>query len=290
MAFAHFERQLYDMDYVKGGCQGDPPPGTNFDNTAGTYATNYAILVVGVLGTVAAVSRLPMPNKAAAASFFLLTGGGYGLAGYGHQFIQGEGHHPVFTISYVLVTVGKIGLLVLVNEMLTSVSSCVGTALRIGLNVMSVLVGTVVVYFIAAQNNMLLAGIFHGVCFLYALIVWAVMCKCDLVIGALLCAVGLAIQPVLAEKCGDPGYASCWKDCPLPAPYFNHNALFHTFFAVGLLVLAIGTLRMPPEPSPTQVGDRDDFERSQLLDGSDASPKPSAAKAFENCCCMQRGG
>ena len=53
---------------------------------------------------------------------------------------------------------------------------------------------------------------------------------------------GMLIQVALADVCGDPGYEDCWEDCPLPAPEFNHNALFHFLYAVGLLALCVGVL------------------------------------------------
>eukprot|EP00928_Gymnodinium_smaydae_P037060 TRINITY_DN25794_c0_g4_i1.p1 TRINITY_DN25794_c0_g4~~TRINITY_DN25794_c0_g4_i1.p1 ORF type:complete len:292 (+),score=52.30 TRINITY_DN25794_c0_g4_i1:76-951(+) len=47
---------------------------------------------------------------------------------------------------------------------------------------------------------------------------------------------GAFIQVGLSSTCG----VSCPVDCPLPAPAFNHNALFHVLQTVGMAVLAVG--------------------------------------------------
>lgn len=48
--------------------------------------------------------------------------------------------------------------------------------------------------------------------------------------------VGGVVQILLAPLCGYDAYPDCFEDCPLPAPDFNHNALFHVFamFCYGL--------------------------------------------------------
>ena len=42
-------RRLFSQNYVDGGCEGEPPKNTTTDDTLGCYATNYLILVIGVL-------------------------------------------------------------------------------------------------------------------------------------------------------------------------------------------------------------------------------------------------
>merc|ERR1719498_360384 len=62
-----------------------------------------------------------------------------------------------------------------------------------------------------------------------------------------LCALGFLVQVLLEPTCGRAGYDSCWEDCVLPAPDFNHNALFHVMVAVGLLVLGARMVAAPEE-------------------------------------------
>jgi len=56
------------------------------------------------------------------------------------------------------------------------------------------------------------------------------------IFGALVIFIGAFVQVTLGNMCGVP----CPKDCPLPAPMFNHNALFHLVQAVGMGLSAKG--------------------------------------------------
>lgn len=66
---------------------------------------------------------------------------------------------------------------------------------------------------------------------------------------------GLAVQQGLSDVCGSGkgGYGVCWKDCPLPAPDFNHNAAYHCFMAGGVATIIVAvseTFVDDPEPEP----------------------------------------
>merc|ERR1711998_158193 len=52
--------------------------------------------------------------------------------------------------------------------------------------------------------------------------------------------------------CGDgkSGYGTCWKDCPLPAPDFNHNALMHCFMAAAMAVFSYAVADTFTEEAP----------------------------------------
>ena len=89
-------RRLFSQNYVDGGCVGDPPKNTTTDDTLGCYATNYLILVIGVLAACAFVRARERLERAGAsgverglaaayAAFFALTGLGYGAAGVLHH-------------------------------------------------------------------------------------------------------------------------------------------------------------------------------------------------------------
>lgn len=60
-----------------------------------------------------------------------------------------------------------------------------------------------------------------------------------------LCALGLILQLAMANVCGGPSAAET-KGCPLPDS-FNHNALFNIFVIIGMIILALGMLRMVDE-------------------------------------------
>ena len=60
-------RRLFSQNYVDGGCEGDPPKNTTTDDTLGCYATNYLILVIGVLAACAFVRARERLERAGAA-------------------------------------------------------------------------------------------------------------------------------------------------------------------------------------------------------------------------------
>ena len=85
-------RLLYDREYVDSDC--DPSlcdASRNVDNTVGTVATNYIICVLGVIYAVLFLRQ----KQFVWASYFLLTGIGYGVAGIGHVLLETVGD-PVF--------------------------------------------------------------------------------------------------------------------------------------------------------------------------------------------------
>jgi len=56
------------------------------------------------------------------------------------------------------------------------------------------------------------------------------------IIAILVIFAGAYVQVALGPACGN----TCPADCPLPAPHFDHNALFHLAQAVGMALLAYG--------------------------------------------------
>ena len=113
-------RRLFSQNYVDGGCEGDPPKNTTTDDTLGCYATNYLILVIGVLAAVAFVRARERLERAGAsgverglaaayAAFFALTGLGYGAAGVlHHRFALAP--PGWWAAAYVVVLLGNAGL------------------------------------------------------------------------------------------------------------------------------------------------------------------------------------
>eukprot|EP00301_Raphidiophrys_heterophryoidea_P022486 c6626_g1_i1.p1 GENE.c6626_g1_i1~~c6626_g1_i1.p1 ORF type:complete len:292 (-),score=64.67 c6626_g1_i1:280-1155(-) len=61
-------------------------------------------------------------------------------------------------------------------------------------------------------------------------------------------ALGLFLQLAMGGVCGGPAAAET-KGCPMPDS-FNHNALFNLFVLIGVMVLALGMLRMVDEDAP----------------------------------------
>ena len=270
-------RRLFSQNYVDGGCEGEPPKNTTTDDTLGCYATNYLILVIGVLAACAFVRARERLERAGAsgverglaaayAAFFALTGLGYGAAGVlHHKFaLAAPGY---WAAAYVVVLLGNAGLCG-VGALLTR-GDAPSTKWKLGVAA-TVLVNVAVILLVAATQNMLACGVFTAVTLLVMIGVWGKHamrpCGCgeaaglDLaracckgarvcvagavkVAGGVVMIGGMAVQVALADVCGDPGYEDCWEDCPLPDPMeFNHNALFHALYAAGLLALAVGVL------------------------------------------------
>ena len=270
-------RRLFSQNYVDGGCEGEPPKNTTTDDTLGCYATNYLILVIGVLAACAFVRARERLERAGAsgverglaaayAAFFALTGLGYGAAGVlHHKFaLAAPGY---WAAAYVVVLLGNAGLCG-VGALLTR-GDAPSTKWKLGVAA-TVLVNVAVILLVAATQNMLACGVFTAVTLLVMIGVWGKHamrpCGCgeaaglDLaracckgarvcvagavkVAGGVVMIGGMAVQVALADVCGDPGYEDCWEDCPLPDPMeFNHNALFHALYAAGLLALAAGVL------------------------------------------------
>jgi len=243
--------QLYDMAYVGGGCKGDPPlgpsgTGTNMDDTPGCYLTNYAILAVGVIGVILMMmnTKAGPTYKAFASVFFTFTGAGYGLAGWLHQTTTSQavndfvGVGPV-SASISLSNAGTLGLVLIgVQLLIDKYSISCGWLLY---SIAAIVNGGAVVYeFFALPSYFLLSGAVHIVGALFVTVVYSLLCKFPQAISVLVMALGFVVQGALAPTCGGSAYYwNCWKDCILPAPHFNHNALFHTMVAVGMLTLLI---------------------------------------------------
>lgn len=242
--------RLFDMEWVAGGCKGDIPlgpsgDGTNMDDTPGCYLTNYAILAIGVIGAILMMTKKEAgPGyKAFATIFFTFTGAGYGLAGWLHQTTTSQEVNDAMefglkSASISLSNVGTLGLvLVAVHLLVTKYEIRLGLILY-GLAII-VNGGAAVYELLALPSYFLVSGGVHIFGSLFVTVVFSLLCKFPQAFGALLLALGYLVQGGLAPTCGGAAYKDCFKDCILPAPHFNHNALFHTIEAVGMLILLI---------------------------------------------------
>jgi len=115
---------LYDMEYVKGGCVGEPPPGTATDDTFGTYSSNCAIAIVGLAAAVAMLlnKRASTSYKTLSVNFFAWTAFGYAVGGVLRQVLhedtEHEKHAAWWKTSYVATLLGILALNILANDML----------------------------------------------------------------------------------------------------------------------------------------------------------------------------
>jgi len=172
-------RRLFSQNYVDGGCEGDPPKNTTTDDTLGCYATNYLILVIGVLAAVAFVRARERLERAGAsgverglaaayAAFFALTGLGYGAAGVlHHRFALAP--RGWWAAAYVVVLLGNAGLCG-VGALLTRGDAPSGKW-KCGVAV-TALANVAVILLVAATQNMLACGVFTAVTLLVMIGVW----------------------------------------------------------------------------------------------------------------------
>ena len=256
-------RELYDADYVAANCPpSDYNSDTELDNTVGTWATNYVILGVGLLGCLSMVVRMrfrktqqqdnsdrsstaidPDNNKRKVwiALYFGGTGLAYGLAGFGHQWYDSLAEKPAaWDIStHVVNALALLSLQFYValpilertfRVVVTLISGAfLGAALALeqpqimGLYMLLVLLGMGFYFFSWKQRD------------------WMPSVGCVVYMS------GLLVQVILAGRCGDKGYEeNCFRDCPLSDPMtFNHNALFHVIVAAALLFQMFGRYTTP---------------------------------------------
>ena len=56
---------------------------------------------------------------------------------------------------------------------------------------------------------------------------------------------GMAVQVILEGPCGQAGYKDCFESCPLDPLVFNHNAIFHFMYAIGVMIWGLSEAKSP---------------------------------------------
>ena len=239
-------RNLFDEEFIDSGC--DPSLYDSqdaVDDTVATYATNYAI---GAIGVAFALLFLMAKKSATWACYFFLTGVGYAIAGVGHQVANSD--VDVNQLPVILI-------LLVANHLMLDRGLCSLTESRKARAALLVVDLAVVTANVA--YNVILGGLLLlGISLLVSYVVMLAFFVYHLIVGGsigiafgkafavVLLGGGLVIQVALAGVCGSDAYEVCFEDCPLPDPMnFNHNALFHTVFAVGLLLQGIVEFLQP---------------------------------------------
>jgi len=246
-------RRLIDTAWVAAGCPGSPPDDTNVDDTIGTYASNYLIFVIGVTAAIAFHQNTKEINLYyyLYVCFFVFTALGYGIAGIYHQVVHYEQDERLpkykipLRIGYCFVILGNNALGLLGNHLLP----CTGHLIKILDGIITIICTSIFIEMIIDSKlpSLLLVGVLSVLVTTYLMIVWATKRKWFRSIGMFLCLVGFIVQTTLADKCIRTGYQNCFADCPLPAAYFNHNALFHVLYAIGFLIVGISMYLDPDQ-------------------------------------------
>jgi len=254
-------RLLFNDEYLDQGCPEELfVEGEGIDTTKATFITNYVIGFIGLFGL------LLWRQGAGWVVYFVATGVGYAVAGIGHQIIEDKDEQQTTQrvlefLAAVFVTLGICGLCR--ASLLPWIAS---TWFHIGLVVLHLAVLAVVV----VLRSFLLTGLWLlGVYILSMVSFVAYSCKSKdrsqctaiwLTVASLLCISGLIVQTTLSPDCGSlDAYRNCFRDCPLPSPrVFNHNAIFHVIFAIGLAMQLILVSRLPTDFAGQRGKDTDD--------------------------------
>ena len=222
------DRQLYDHDFIASGCTLPYDKGTKYDDELWTFVTNYIVAFI-CLFCALVVFRVGS-HSVNVILFFGMTGALNAYAGVLHQTDKAPD----------LKTWEKI-----ITWILVIVSSAFLT--RAGMRVWTDSIWATLLWTVAYSAALTMAlvldsNIVVGVTTIvsYGAAVLLFVPDYFKIIGLLVCIGGFIVQFILAEDCGDDGYEDCFESCPLPDPItFNHNALFHSIWAVGLTIFAI---------------------------------------------------
>lgn len=230
-------RTLYSADFLDSGCTLPYDATTETDNLFWTYATNFVIVSVCLVAAV--VLSLRKLSTANMTVFWFLMAVGHSLAGVHHKTTDLVDTTEAYTIPMSLCILLSHGFLLRAG-LLSKTRS------RVAMIVWAVAVSAVVIVVCYLDELLFLGVALAAVYLAMVAIYWPNALK---MIAMVICLVGLVIQGALNGTCGDDGYEECFKDCPLPdATTFNHNALFHSVWAVGLTLFAIGEWRDPTFP------------------------------------------
>jgi hypothetical protein len=276
-------RLLYDKDFIEAGC---PPElydeTTTVDNTAATYVTNFIITAVCILAcvrlsNVAGSKSSPACDPLLSIGFFLFIGGASFSAGINHIIVERTTDQPVNDITLYMTSISNcianISLTLYVLKMLdiTRFSSSLKKRI-IWWSAFVVMVG-LLVYIIVTKGDFLVVMAVSLGTVLFVIIAWIAQgsfFNYMKAFGEFVLVASFLTQFTLGGKCGDNGYAVCFKGCPLDPIRFNQNALFHVILLIGLVILAWAEDRSPSvEASVYRAANDDERNGDDAVDPCD---------------------
>lgn len=251
-------RSLYDEDFLAANCNTTIvafDPDLNVDDSAWTYRTNYAVaastiflgLAIFLYSPGMRLSKNEEFTTLLIAFYLINTGIGYGIAGVGHQVTYSEAqlsHAVIPRISYFFVLLGNAALIRVALQCLQIFGRLVGLIWFVG--------NAALIAFVVYDSSAFWSGVgtLSGAA-LMALTFFLILLRkprfstTTKAFAMVTVVLGYAIQPLLAPICGDAAYEDCFVECPLPAPDFNHNALYHSVVFVGFSVFGISEFVSP---------------------------------------------
>jgi len=235
----HFTHSYsYDFDWIESGCDPDTyDKKTIDDNTPGTYLTNYAIGIGGVVSSII-VWNTPQYESIWMVSYFLFAGLGFALSGVCHMladttdsFWSANSFSAGPRISYSFVQLGYGALLYVGIRLLFTECKYKKLAWAI--------FNVVVIILIASGQQSVYVGI--SILILSGLMIIFLVKRNEpfFLLRALALGIQISGAPFLAftgGNCDPTGYENCFEECPLPYS-FNNNAVYHVMVLLGFIVL-----------------------------------------------------
>lgn len=261
-------RFLYDFEFINAGCPAaDHNPLLDVDNTFATYFTNFMITLVCLIF---AATIFIIKKSQQSKNYYMV----YFLIGIGLLFFVSAVGHVVVTSSdqptismYVGLAIipnsfGSIALLLLLLSFYGIDRSAAAPWNILWWSITVILVSFAIISVIFAEVLISVQLILFLATHVCASIVYfqKMCCKCNSSsshhdhnlmrrkyfgitgFGFIIMISGIGVQFLLAPYCGDGQYENCFDKCPLPAPTFNHNALFHVLYLIGTILIGVSEI------------------------------------------------
>lgn len=238
-------RYLFDEAFLDSGCnptifEEGGVEMTRVDNTIGTWATNYAILGLSLVGTFKFSCMMEPIHKRWLWSslYFLFTGLGFGLAGVNHQIRDLKTDPNFYFVAFILTTLGALSLQYQISANLMASLSTGKLWIGYLYTMIVSLIGVAVICVLAIFGDQsIVAGGYLFASNIWFILYFSIIKDWAAAFGSFLVVVGMGVQFGLASTCGKDAYDDCWQDCFLPSPeVFNHNGLYHAILILAMFV------------------------------------------------------
>lgn len=212
----------------------------------GTWVSGVVVAVIGFFAALAIANKTGAAQgfQFQAGSFFGFTSLGFGFAAVA-RFLKEDDQSELFVYASAFSAFGNAALSLLGIELVAEMWSSARPYVCI-FNAFAVLEVVMVFVFSIASSSKYLLGLYAGVVLLGMVLLWSYRTCSGLpgmpmlkAMAAQLMISGILVELCLDDACGVQGYKHCWRDCPLPAPSFNHTVLFHVLYGIGFIILGI---------------------------------------------------
>ena len=271
-------RELYNQDFLDSNCNAELASfheQNGVDSSIATFSTNYIIAAIAILFALVLNRRQQQQaDKEHAGKFvslyFCSTGLSFLIAGVGHQFSEKQEEVLNQYLLRIVAFFASVGTFALLRTLLLYRHVLQGKLLWTWwiISGIATVWGTAV-----ALANPLVVGVPGLVAILSGFVLHIMQWKRSGTIGLAMKTfsfffylVGGIFQAIWAPVCGYDAYPDCFVDCPLPAPEFNHNALFHVFVVLYFLIYGAGEWLQPAQQCLSLLR-REELSSTERQDG-----------------------